>query len=172
MTRNPPFQVMLSSLPWHETFYKLLNHAAELTHSSDAGELARFLQSCYDTRVPLGGTPFRVAWAPSQPEEEEEGGGGEASEGTKTREFTCQTPLEHSLPSLPENVRGLIGLRRYVAFRSMVASLATQDNQVYGLTILKLREKIAYERFFQAFCKLFCAQDPWFTESNIIFSAI
>ena len=42
---------MISSLPWHEAFYKLLNHAAELTLSSDAGELERFLDACYNAQV-------------------------------------------------------------------------------------------------------------------------
>ena len=30
--------VILSSLPWHEFFYKLLNLAAELTHHKDSGQ--------------------------------------------------------------------------------------------------------------------------------------
>ena len=41
----------MSSLPWHEAFYKLLNHAAELLLSSDAGELERFLDACYNAQV-------------------------------------------------------------------------------------------------------------------------
>ena len=47
---------MISSLPWHEAFYKLLNHAAELTLSSDAGELERFLEACYNAQARMSNT--------------------------------------------------------------------------------------------------------------------
>ncbi len=96
-------QVMLSSLPWHETFYKILNHAAELTNSSDAAELDRFLEACYTSRVPEGGSPLHVSWQPSAAETELVAAVG-APPGVK-RDFTCQTPYPHVLPSIPENVR-------------------------------------------------------------------
>ena len=45
--------VILSSLPWHETFYRLLNRAAEMVLSpDDDGELWRFLEACHGTRMP------------------------------------------------------------------------------------------------------------------------
>ena len=81
--------VLLSSLPWHETFYRLLNHAAELTHSSDAGELNRFLEASYKSRVPDPGSVFHVSWG---------------NEGEGGKDFTAQCPHMDGLPTIPENV--------------------------------------------------------------------
>ena len=87
-------QVLLSSLPWHETFYRLLNFAAELTHSSDSGELWRFLEQCHQSQPPDPGTPLHINWT------------SVASSGeAQSRDFTCQTPQQDCLPSIPDNVR-------------------------------------------------------------------
>ena len=52
------------------------------------------------SQVPLGGAPFHVSWNfPPSP-------GGDPTSPRK-RDFSCQTPTSHALPSIPENVSGL-----------------------------------------------------------------
>ena len=92
--------MILSSLPWHDAFYRLLNRAAELVATSaDDGELWRFLEACHKCRPPPpspGTDPasrlLRVAWRSAGEEEEE---------------FSCPTPPAEGLPSIPENVSSL-----------------------------------------------------------------
>ena len=51
-------------------------------------------------QVPLGGAPFHVSWNfPPSP-------GGDPLSPRK-RDFSCQTPTSHALPSIPENVGDL-----------------------------------------------------------------
>jgi len=76
--------VFLSSLPWHEFFYKLLNRCSELTQHKDSGELMRFLEQVHKSSPPLPGLTFHL----------------EHSQG---QVFTAPTPNFHSLPSIPEN---------------------------------------------------------------------
>ncbi|XP_059092753.1 uncharacterized protein LOC131888009 isoform X1 [Tigriopus californicus] len=102
--------VMLSSLPWHETFYRVLNHAAELTHSQDEGELERFLEAVYKARLPDPGTVFHISW--------------EATPNGSRRDFTCPIPLEHGLPSIPEN-RNLTEYYNAVGIHSMLVIFAS-----------------------------------------------
>ncbi|UYV62479.1 K02A2.6-like [Cordylochernes scorpioides] len=51
--------VLLSSLPWHETFYRLLNQLAELAHRSEGELQMAFLTSLYQTTVPEPGLELR-----------------------------------------------------------------------------------------------------------------
>ena len=94
MTRFEPltahfFQVIMSSLPWHEIFYRLLNRAAEITHhSKDDGELWRFLESVYSTKVPdTSGSLFHVSWR---------------SGTSSNADFSFVIPPNYGLPSIPD----------------------------------------------------------------------
>jgi len=81
--------VILSNLPWHETFYGLLNHAAELTLAADGGELWRFLRASHEMKVPDDGGRFSVCWTSSNGAE---------------KDFACASPPPDGLPRIPENV--------------------------------------------------------------------
>ncbi|KAJ8737840.1 hypothetical protein PYW08_000435 [Mythimna loreyi] len=75
--------VLLSHLPWHDIFYKLLNCIANLINSPERGELASFLEACR-IRPPMPGHTLKVTY----------------NAGHSV--FTCQCP-DSKLPSIPEN---------------------------------------------------------------------
>ncbi|XP_043285405.1 DENN domain-containing protein 1A-like isoform X2 [Venturia canescens] len=77
--------VILSPLPWHEIFYKLLNHIATLTSSNNAGDLWKFLGNVYSCGVPIPGASITI---PSP---------------DPNITFVCQSPRQFQLPSIPEN---------------------------------------------------------------------
>ena len=52
------FQVFLSTYPWHEAFYKILNHVTELISYHSQDELFRFLQASHTAKVPESGNCF------------------------------------------------------------------------------------------------------------------
>ncbi|KAG8042296.1 hypothetical protein G9C98_004930 [Cotesia typhae] len=77
--------VILSSLPWHEMFYKLLNHIASLTTSSNSGDLWKFLGDVYASNIPMPGTSVTIALP------------------DPNITYCCQSPRQFELPSIPEN---------------------------------------------------------------------
>ncbi|XP_016841337.1 DENN domain-containing protein 1A isoform X2 [Nasonia vitripennis] len=77
--------VVLSALPWHETFYKLLNNIATLTASKNAGDLWKFLGDVYEATIPVSGASISIPLP-----------------DCKTT-FVCQRPKQFQLPSIPEN---------------------------------------------------------------------
>ncbi|KAL4717684.1 hypothetical protein ACJJTC_000833 [Scirpophaga incertulas] len=74
--------VLLSHLPWHDIFYKLLNCIAEL-NNSDKGELISFLEACR-IRPPMPGHTLKITY-----------NAGKSF-------FSCHSP-DTKLPSIPEN---------------------------------------------------------------------
>ncbi|XP_071628045.1 DENN domain-containing protein 1A isoform X2 [Temnothorax longispinosus] len=77
--------VVLSALPWHETFYKLLNHIASLTSNASGEDLWKFLESVHTCGVPVPGNSLSIPLPNS------------------TLNFICQSPKQFQLPSIPEN---------------------------------------------------------------------
>ncbi|XP_011349321.2 DENN domain-containing protein 1B isoform X2 [Ooceraea biroi] len=77
--------VVLSALPWHETFYKLLNHIASLTSNASGEDLWKFLENIYTCGVPIPGNSISIPLPNS------------------TVNFICQSPKQFQLPSIPEN---------------------------------------------------------------------
>ncbi|XP_051153206.1 DENN domain-containing protein 1A isoform X2 [Leptopilina boulardi] len=77
--------VILSALPWHETFYKFLNHIATLTSSKNAGDLVKFLEDVHNTAVPVCGIAASIPLPDT------------------STVFLCQSPKQFQLPSIPEN---------------------------------------------------------------------
>ncbi|CAG9782098.1 unnamed protein product [Diatraea saccharalis] len=75
--------VLLSHLPWHDIFYKLLNCIAVLLNSTEKGELISFLEACR-IRPPMPGHTLKVTY----------------NAGHSV--FSCQSP-DTKLPSIPEN---------------------------------------------------------------------
>ncbi|CAL4065623.1 unnamed protein product, partial [Meganyctiphanes norvegica] len=55
--------VLLSYLPWHETFYRLLNHLSELMTTNRTGDLWACLQSLYQAAVPKPGSEVTIPYA-------------------------------------------------------------------------------------------------------------
>ncbi|KAG8222195.1 hypothetical protein J437_LFUL001287, partial [Ladona fulva] len=77
--------VVLSYLPWHETFYKFLNEIAPLVNNAEHGELWKFLSNVYQSRPPEPGHFLKVS----------------INNGHQT--FVCHCPNLIGLPSIPEN---------------------------------------------------------------------
>ena len=50
----------MSTYPWHEAFYKILNQVTELISYHSQDELFRFLQASHTAKVPESGNIFRV----------------------------------------------------------------------------------------------------------------
>ncbi|XP_078046006.1 DENN domain-containing protein 1A isoform X1 [Augochlora pura] len=78
--------VILSALPWHEIFYKLLNKIATLIQSTGNGEdLWKFLETVYNSTVPIPGSSTSIPVPNSKVN------------------FIYQSPKQFQLPSIPEN---------------------------------------------------------------------
>ena len=85
--------VFLSKLPWHEAFYKMLNHAAELITYHSQDELFSFLHASHICKVPENGQMFHVSWL---------------TDKNVMSDFAVETPHQLNLPTLPENVSHLV----------------------------------------------------------------
>ncbi|XP_076375422.1 DENN domain-containing protein 1B isoform X9 [Megalopta genalis] len=78
--------VILSALPWHEIFYKLLNKIATLIQSTGTGEdLWKFFETVYNSTVPIPGSSISIPVPNSKVN------------------FIYQSPKQFQLPSIPEN---------------------------------------------------------------------
>ncbi|XP_076670470.1 DENN domain-containing protein 1B isoform X6 [Andrena cerasifolii] len=77
--------VILSALPWHEIFYKLLNNIATLMSSGTGEDLWKFLETVYKSTVPIPGSSISIPVPNSKVN------------------FLCQSPKQFQLPSIPEN---------------------------------------------------------------------
>uniref|UniRef100_A0AAR5P9Q0 UDENN domain-containing protein n=1 Tax=Dendroctonus ponderosae TaxID=77166 RepID=A0AAR5P9Q0_DENPD len=77
--------VVLSYLPWHQSFYKFLDTTAVLMHSSRTEDLSEFLSSLYYTRISEPGKKIFVTF----------------NRGQNT--FAVDVPRPFQLPSIPEN---------------------------------------------------------------------
>ncbi|GFS31658.1 DENN domain-containing protein 1A [Trichonephila inaurata madagascariensis] len=80
---TPTLIVLLSHLPWHETFYKILNQIADLTNAKETSVLTMFLESLYNSSVPDPGLNLHVQY--------------------NEKEFIVYCPNHLKLPSIPEN---------------------------------------------------------------------
>ncbi|XP_003700612.1 DENN domain-containing protein 1A isoform X2 [Megachile rotundata] len=77
--------VILSALPWHEIFYKLLNHIATLMSTGTGEDVWKFLETVYRSPVPTHDTSISIPIPNSKVN------------------FVCQSPKQYQLPSIPEN---------------------------------------------------------------------
>ena len=111
--------VILSGLPWHDTFYKILNYVAEVLSNSSScntcnDEIWRFLETCQSSlqstgRFPDPGTPFQISWA--------------SKNGLRHLDLTNSVPDPFGLPSIPEN-RNLSEYYNAVGVDTMLAIFA------------------------------------------------
>ncbi|XP_076168961.1 DENN domain-containing protein 1A isoform X2 [Ptiloglossa arizonensis] len=77
--------VILSALPWHETFYKLLNNIATLMSNGTGEDVWKFLETVYRSTVPIPGSSISIPVPNSKVY------------------FVCRSPKQFQLPSIPEN---------------------------------------------------------------------
>lgn len=78
--------VIISYLPWHEFFFKILNQIAELMQEQAVQDLNSFLEGLYQRDVPAPSTTLHIPF------------------GRAHRVYTCKCPNTYTLPSIPENV--------------------------------------------------------------------
>ena len=83
--------VIIRYLPWHELFFKILNQIAELIQGQAVADLRSFLETLYNRDVPEPGTTLHIPY------------------GKAHQVYTCKCPNTYALPSIPENVSGIIG---------------------------------------------------------------
>ena len=120
--------VFLSKLPWHEAFYKMLNHAAELITYHSQDELFSFLHASHICKVPENGQMFHVSWL---------------TDKNVMSDFAVETPHQLNLPTLPENVSHLVwknapnalkkrNLEKFLIFgsREIWMNISTRSNQM------------------------------------------
>ncbi|CAG2164946.1 unnamed protein product, partial [Oppiella nova] len=113
-------QVILSSLPWHSTFYKVLNHCAEIrSHVElDANNrhktTSNFLEAIYQSEVPQPGLDLVVTYCM------------DGMPGVK--EFCAQCPDHHKLPSIPED-RNLTEYFNAIDASNMIVVFANMLNE-------------------------------------------
>lgn len=81
--------VILSCLPWHSTFFRILNHCAELTNSPTKAKFVfKFLEAVYGSPVPQPGLQLCVTYM--------------MDDGPQ--QFSADCPDHHKLPSIPQDV--------------------------------------------------------------------
>ncbi|GAB6031512.1 hypothetical protein CHUAL_009282 [Chamberlinius hualienensis] len=100
---------VLSHLPWHETFYKLLDRIAEITHCKEDTSLNTFLERVYNCEVPVPGTALTIKY----------------NEGSS---FEAHCPDHLKLPTLPEH-RNLIEYYSAIDAHNMVTVFASLLNE-------------------------------------------
>jgi len=95
--------VIMSALPWHEFFYKMLNLCGSIMNSAEeeTGLLYGFLQKMYNAKLPPPGHEFSL----------------EYSHDGKV--FSSATPDPTRLPSMPEN-RNLMEYYNFVSIDNMI----------------------------------------------------
>ncbi|CAG0918019.1 unnamed protein product [Notodromas monacha] len=79
--------VILSCLPWHEPFFKILNEIASLLFSGRTAALMKFLQALYSSRLPEPGKQLSISLL-------------DAANGS----FSVACPDHFSLPKIPDNI--------------------------------------------------------------------
>ncbi|KAK4315826.1 hypothetical protein Pmani_012982 [Petrolisthes manimaculis] len=76
--------IILSHLPWHQTFYKLLNHLSELMSNDLTSDLTACLQSAYKSPIPHPGSDITIPYG-------------------NNKFFVGHCPDHRKLPTIPEN---------------------------------------------------------------------
>ncbi|XP_054157247.1 DENN domain-containing protein 1B-like [Oppia nitens] len=107
--------VMLSYLPWHSTFFRVLNHCAELTNNTSAADgilLSKFLEAVYVADIPQPGLQLNVTYC----------------DNNKILEFTTACPDHHKMPSIPED-RNLTEYFNAIDAMNMIVIFANMLNE-------------------------------------------
>ncbi|XP_042242649.1 uncharacterized protein LOC121879914 isoform X2 [Homarus americanus] len=112
--------VLLSHLPWHETFYKLLNHLSEMMSSDRTSDMASCLQNIYKSPVPHPGSEITVPYGDS-------------------KFFVAQCPNHLKLPTIPEN-RNLSEYYNAVDTNNMIIIFASM---LYERRIIMMSKRLS-----------------------------
>ncbi|RWS31010.1 DENN domain-containing protein 1A-like protein [Leptotrombidium deliense] len=104
--------VLLSSLPWHDTFYKLLNNLYSLRCKEDKLFLNKFLEALYEVQVPEPGSQLKIVYYVN----------------AKEYEVTAQCPDHLKIPSIPED-RNLSEFYNAVDSYNMIVMFASMLNE-------------------------------------------
>ncbi|KAH9511031.1 DENN (AEX-3) domain [Dermatophagoides farinae] len=110
---NDTCLVILSDLPWHSTFYKILDHCAELATRKSSIPLERFLESLYTSDIPQPGLQLTITYT---------------VEDIKLKEFSAPCPDHHKLPSIPED-RNITEYYNAISASNMIAIFASMLNE-------------------------------------------
>ncbi|XP_013793866.1 DENN domain-containing protein 1A-like isoform X2 [Limulus polyphemus] len=102
---TPTSYVFLSALPWHETFYRLLNYVSEIASKNEEA-VWTFLGALYHIPVPNPGHTLHVLWDKDQ------------------NQFVAQCPDHRKLPAIPEN-RNLMEYFSAVDVHNMIMLFAS-----------------------------------------------
>lgn len=87
--------VLLSQLPWHEVFFKILKHISTFNQEeSKQGDLLNFLKSLYKCKIP--NQPCAQISLPIS-------SNSTFGSFTSNTQFTFEVPDNHSLPSIPQD---------------------------------------------------------------------
>lgn len=106
--------VLLSQLPWHSTFYKIVAHLGSLYNlDSKQDELLRFLKSLYECKIP-GQSSLQIDI--------------QFQLDNQTKKMTFETPDNHALASIPED-RNLTEYYNAVSIENMVTLFASALNE-------------------------------------------
>ena len=82
--------VVLSDLPWHSAFYKILDYCVELeSKSGSSANLERFLNALLTTEIPQPGLDLYVTFV---------------DDNLRTKDFKTSVPDHQRLPAIPEDV--------------------------------------------------------------------
>ena len=101
--------VIISYLPWHDFFFKVLNQITELAQEQSGSDLNSFLRALYGfyRRDVLANDTLHVRY------------------GSTRRVFTCKSPDISALPCIPENV-SLTVIQPFIKFVNNLLSIILQ----------------------------------------------
>lgn len=116
--------VLLSQLPWHETFYKIVAHIGTLYHLPDKQqELLAYLKSLYQCKIQQQITiQFKI--------------------GGQTRNYSYDTPDHHSLASIPQD-RNLTEYYNALDADTMITLFASALNERHILVTSRKLDRLS-----------------------------
>ncbi|UXI21706.1 OPA3-like protein [Sarcoptes scabiei] len=105
--------LILSDLPWHSTFFKILDHCAELAARQSSIPLERFLEALYNSEIPQPGLQLNVTYT---------------VEDIKLKEFSASCPDHQKLPCIPED-RNITEYYNAISPANMITIFASMLNE-------------------------------------------
>lgn len=120
--------VMLSQLPWHDTFYKIVAYLGTIyNNESKQNELLYFLKSLYDCKIPdESNLQINIQF----------------QSDNQNKKMTFQTPDNHALASIPEN-RNLTEYYNAVSVENMITLFASAINERHILVTSKKLDRLS-----------------------------
>ena len=104
--------VLLSSLPWHDTFYKTLNHISSLTNKQEGLFVSKFLEALYCLPAPEAGLSLCVNYYVH----------------AREYEFSVPCPDHSKLPCIPDD-RNLTEYFNAIDSNNMIMIFASMLNE-------------------------------------------